>query len=81
MKQTVWTEPVEVNVDRNTSNVVAGPFDALVLLTDNWPHQRGLNFVRARSACRAALDGRKSAEEARRCFEEAVSEARLNRPH
>ncbi len=81
MKQTVWTEPVEVNVDKNTRNVVAGPFDALVLLTDNWPHLRGLNFVRARSACRAALDGRKSVEEARRCFEDAVSEAKLNRPH
>lgn len=81
MKQTRWTEPVEVTLDTNTINVVAGPFDALALMTGNWPHVRGLNFVRARSACRAALDGRKSVEEARRCFEDAVSEAANNKPH
>ncbi len=81
MKQTVWTEPVEVNVDKNNPNVVAGPSDALTLLTENWPHLRGLNFVRARSACRAALDGRKTPEEARRCFKDAVSEAQLDQRH
>ena len=81
MKQTVWTEPVEVNFDKNTRNIVSGPFDALALLTGNWPLVRGLTFVRARSACRAALDGRKTPEEARRCFEDAVSEAKLNGPH
>ncbi|MES5098191.1 DUF982 domain-containing protein [Agrobacterium sp. BA1120] len=81
MKQTVWTEPVEVNFDTSTRNIIAGPFDALALLTENWPHTRGLTFVRARSACRAALDGRKTPEEARRCFEDAVSEARGHRSH
>ncbi len=81
MKLTRWTEPVEVNFDKTNKNIVAGPFDALALLTDDWPLTRGLNFVRARSACRAALDGRKSPEEARKCFEEAVSEARRQKTH
>ena len=81
MKQTVWTEPVEVTFDENTRNIVAGPFDALALLTERWPPGQGLTFVRARSACRAALDGRKSPEEARRCFEDAVSELLAKRPH
>ncbi|MDR6104060.1 hypothetical protein QE369_004257 [Agrobacterium larrymoorei] len=81
MKQTVWTEPVEVSFDKNSQNVISGPFDALTLLTENWPHTRGLMFVRARSACRAALDGRKTPEEARRCFEDAISEAKTGRPH
>ncbi|KXG84764.1 DUF982 domain-containing protein [Agrobacterium bohemicum] len=81
MKLTRWTEPVEVNFDTTNKNVIAGPFDALALLTEDWPHTRGLNFVRARSACRAALDGRKSPEEARKCFEDAVSEARRQKPH
>lgn len=81
MKQTIWTEPVEVDLDKADKDVIAGPFDALALLTENWPHMRGLTFVRARSACRAALDGRKTPEEARRCFEDAVSEARLHRAH
>ena len=81
MKPTKWTEPVEVSFDTSTRNVVSGPFDALELLTDNWPHVRGLTFVRARSACRAALDGRKTPEEARRCFEDAVSEATRDSSH
>ncbi|KQO79074.1 DUF982 domain-containing protein [Rhizobium sp. Leaf262] len=81
MKQTIWTEPVEVNFDKTTKDIIAGPFDALALLTENWPHTRGLNFVRARSACRAALDGRKTPEEARKCFEDAVSEAKRQRAH
>lgn len=81
MKQTVWTEPVEVNFDTSSINVISGPFDALALLTENWPHTRGLTFVRARSACRAALDGRKSAEEARKWFEDAVYEAKKLKSH
>lgn len=80
MKQHVWTEPVEVNFDMNSKNLIVGPFDALALLTEKWPEKRGLNFVRARSACRAALDGRKTPEEARKCFEDAVSEAK-RQPH
>ncbi len=42
MKQTIWTEPVEVIFDKNSRNVISGPFDALTLLTENWPHARGL---------------------------------------
>ena len=75
-----WTEPVEVNLDANGKSVVAGPFEALTLLTEGWPNRRGLSFVRARSACRAALDGRKSPEEARKCFTDAVSDMQKT-PH
>lgn len=78
MTENNWAKPVEVHLDHSGKNAVAGPFDALVLLTDSWPNMRGLNFVRARSACRAALDGRKTPEEARKCFEEAVAEAKLH---
>ena len=81
MNKIVWTKPVEISVDQANKDVVAGPRDALNLLTENWPHTRGLMFVRERSACRAALDGRKTLEEARRCFEEAVSEASLRPSH
>ncbi|EGP58767.1 hypothetical protein Agau_C101664 [Agrobacterium tumefaciens F2] len=81
MKNERWTEPVEVNLEANGKSVVAGPFEALILLTEGWPNKiRGLSFVRARSACRAALDGRKSPEEARKCFTDAVSEMHKN-PH
>lgn len=73
MKNERWTEPVEVNLEANGKSVIAGPFEALTLLTEGWPKIGGLSFVRARSACRAALDGRKSPEEARKCFTDAVS--------
>jgi hypothetical protein len=77
MKNERWTEPVEVNLEANGKSVIAGPFEAL---TEGWPKIGGLSFVRARSACRAALDGRKSPEEARKCFTDAVSEMQKN-PH
>jgi hypothetical protein len=77
MTDSNWETPVEVHMDKAGHSTVIGPFDALTLLTEKWPEDRGLNFVRARSACRAALDGRKTPEEARKCFEDAVSEAKL----
>jgi hypothetical protein len=38
---------------------------------------RGLKYLRARSVCRAALDGRKTVEEARAEFMAAAEEAKL----
>jgi hypothetical protein len=73
-----WQKPVDVPFDNLGSGTVEGPSEALAILTDGWPDIRGPHFVRARSACRAALDGRKTVEEARQLFEQAVSEAR---PH
>ncbi|GGF80446.1 hypothetical protein GCM10010924_04390 [Rhizobium wenxiniae] len=49
-----------------------------MVLTDRWPDLRGPHFVKARSCCRAALDGRRTPEEARQEFENAVSEAQLH---
>jgi hypothetical protein len=42
-----------------------------------WPDRRGPFYVAARSVCRAAIDGRKSAEEAREIFISAMREAHL----
>jgi hypothetical protein len=47
-------------------------------MADLWPNSRGLQYLKARSACRAALDGRKSVEEARTEFLAAAEEAKLN---
>ncbi|KKX34138.1 MULTISPECIES: DUF982 domain-containing protein [unclassified Rhizobium] len=77
MRNTSWEKPVHVTFGHLGTEYVKSPFEALALLTDRWPDMRGPEFVRARSACRAALDGRKSPEEARQQFEQAVSEARL----
>ncbi|WP_454848135.1 DUF982 domain-containing protein [Rhizobium binxianense] len=72
-----WTNPVTVGFENADDRTVNGPFDALKCLADLWPTSRGLHYLKARSACRAALDGRKSLEEARAEFLAAAEEAKL----
>jgi hypothetical protein len=78
MPQANWQNPVHVAFENVGPEVINGPSEALVLLTDRWPDLRGLDFVKARSCCRAALDGRRTPEEARQLFERAVNEAKLH---
>ncbi len=78
MPQASWQKPVQVAFGSLGTEMINGPFEALAVLTDRWPDMRGPHFVRARSLCRAALDGRKTPEEARQQFEQAVSEAQLH---
>lgn len=70
-----WDEPVEIAFPSG-SHKVGGPFEALAHMTENWPAEQGLDFVRARSACRGAIAGHKTVHEARVAFEAAASEAR-----
>jgi Protein of unknown function (DUF982) len=78
MPHTKWSNPVEVGFAHKGSQVVQGPFDALIcLMEDTWPDLRGPRYVAARSYCRAALEGRKSPEEAREVFISAAKEAKL----
>jgi hypothetical protein len=77
MPNTKWSNPVEVGFAQKGSQVVLGPFDALICLMDTWPDLRGPRYVAARSFCRAAIDGRKSLEEAREVFIAAAQEAKL----
>jgi hypothetical protein len=71
-----WTKPVSIKFPTDGIQEVNGPFEALAHLTENWPAQQGLDFVRARSACRGALAGHKTVDEARIAFETAAAEAR-----
>lgn len=36
---------------------VAGPFEAMIHLTDGWPERTSALFIEARNACRAAVAG------------------------
>ncbi|WP_244530404.1 DUF982 domain-containing protein [Rhizobium sp. NFR07] len=45
-------------------------------MTEDWPAAQDLDFVRARSACRKAIAGHKTVDEARIAFEAAAAEAR-----
>jgi hypothetical protein len=73
-----WREPVKIKAPISGSMRVDGPFDALVVLMDEWPDMRGPGYVRARSLRRAAIAGRKDAEEARESFLVAAREADLS---
>lgn len=77
MPTTKWSNPVKVGFSSVGSQVVNGPFDALICLMDTWPDLRGPRYVAARSLCRAAIEGRRSPEEARAVFIAAAEEAKL----
>jgi hypothetical protein len=70
-----WKEPVEFSTPKSGLFKVNGPFEALAHLTENWPAPQGLNYVKARSACRGALAGHRTIDEARAAFEAAATEA------
>lgn len=72
-----WEKPIEIISGERQCIVVSGPFDAVICLSDGWPEMKSASFIAARTACRAALAGRATAEEARRCFLAAVKEANL----
>lgn len=77
MRQVKWNEPIEIGFVQGNTQVISGPSEALNCLANLWPEFRGPHYVAARSVCRAAIDGRKSAEEARAVFISATREARL----
>lgn len=77
MTRKEWKEPIEIQL--GGTRVVAGPFDALIYLTENWPNRSGRHFIRAQIACKAAVEGRLESETARREFVAAAEEARLYR--
>jgi len=70
-----WSEPVEF-ASTSGSHTVSGPYEALAHMAENWPAPQGLDFVRARSACRGAIAGHKSVDDARLAFAAAAAEAR-----
>ncbi len=77
MRHIKWNHPIQVGFAQGSAKTVDGPSDALHCMADLWPDRRGPQYVAARSVCRAAIDGRKSAEEAREMFISAAQEAHL----
>jgi hypothetical protein len=77
MRHIKWSSPIQVGFSQGDAKTVTGPSEALLCMADFWPDQRGPLYVAARSICRAAIDGRKSAEEARALFISAAQEAHL----
>jgi hypothetical protein len=77
MRHIKWSNPIEVDFAQGDAKTVTGPSEALRCLSEMWPDRRGPLYVAARSVCRAAVDGRRSAEEAREIFISATREAHL----
>ncbi|SFB60821.1 Protein of unknown function [Rhizobium sp. NFR07] len=70
-----WEKPVIIALPGFAHREVAGPFEALALLNEGWPTMAGAPFIKAKVACRAALEDRITPEQARRDFERAAREA------
>ena len=77
MRQIKWSGPVEIGLECGSPFLVTGPLEPLNCMANLWPDRRGPSYVAARSLCRAAINGRKSAEEAREMFISALIEANL----
>lgn len=77
MRHIKWSNPIEIGFAQDSFQTVTGPSEALNCMANLWPDRRGPFYVAARSVCRAAIDGRRSAEEAREIFISAMREAHL----
>ena len=79
MPNAQWSEPIEIKFGHAGSQIVRGPFDALICLQDMWPQRTGAKFVKASNACKGAVEGRISMETARADFLAAAEEAKLTK--
>ncbi|WP_037083668.1 DUF982 domain-containing protein [Neorhizobium vignae] len=68
-----WEKPV-----RAAGQLIAGPLEAHQFLMHGWPHRKNGEWSAAENSALAALDGRKSPDEAREKFEAALKSAQLN---
>ena len=78
MADIMFTEPVILRMPHTGFRKVATSFEALECLEHEWPDwARGRRWRNAVAACRDALDGWRSAKEARRSFMKAAMRAGL----
>lgn len=77
MNDVRFPEPVTLKFPTASRNV-ASSFEALECLDQQWPEwARGRNWRAAKRACRDALDGWRSARDARKAFLKAARRAGL----
>lgn len=78
MADIVFSDPVILRLPDRGERKVATSFEALECLDREWPEwARGRRWRNARMTCRDALDGWRSAKEARRSFVRAATRAGL----
>ncbi|EPE96929.1 DUF982 domain-containing protein [Rhizobium grahamii] len=74
----LWNEPVDIPFGAIESRQIHGPDEAIMALIDRWPNRRGPAYVKALTACRAAIAGRLDPEAAKPDFLAAVREVELS---
>ncbi len=72
-----WHFPIKVPTGNSGSELVDGPFQAVIHLLDNWPDRSSASFIEARNACRGAIAGRVDPEVARAKFLAAIEAANM----
>lgn len=77
MTKAQWDNPVEIHLGGAGVRTVSSPFEALIYLTDRWPNRTGAGFLKAKAACKGALEGRVTAEEAHLAFVAAAEEVSI----
>ncbi|PWJ83650.1 uncharacterized protein DUF982 [Pseudaminobacter salicylatoxidans] len=74
MSEKRFTKPVKIRLDK--VHVIGSTREAVdFLMSVHWPGERGARHHEARDTCLKALDGVRSAAEARHAFVEAAREA------
>lgn len=71
-----WRDPVFVQVDMRTPQMITNPAEAISFLTHDWQGSRRKHEF-AREICAAALLHHVSSEAAREAFLEAAEDARI----
>ena len=79
MPSVPWHQPVSVPFGQIEFRQINSPDDAVTCLITQWPNRRGPRYVKALTACRAAIAGRMEAERARSEFVAAVNEIEWGR--
>jgi hypothetical protein len=73
----LWDVPVFVRIGNGLVETIDGPEEALAYLDGRWPAERGPCYVRAKEACRTALEFYCSLQKSREAFHSAAAEAKL----
>lgn len=71
-----WAEPVFVQVDMRSPEIIHNPAEALAFLANSWAGSRRKHEY-AREVCSAAISGHVSSEAAREAFVQAALDAKI----
>ena len=72
-----WRKPVMVRIGYGPTETIRGPSEAFEYLNSRWPIVEGIYHDLAEQKCRAAMERKAFAEEARDIFVSAAIEARV----